>query len=206
MDNNTFYKAFQNKTDAELDKILRDKYSYTKDALSAAGKVLEEPETGKTDSENKPGAVEDPSPGNFHFQQTPSQELNREEESEVDTDAPELYSKRVITLFSALFSTIFGAVLLMKNMKETDNPKGKQQVLIFGILYTIGCLFIINMLDTSTNLAILFNLAGAGILNEFFWNKFIGKELSYHKKSWIKPAIISMLIMIPFIFALIYGE
>jgi len=123
-----------------------------------------------------------------------------------DPNAPELHSKKVIMFFSAIFSPIFGAVLLMYNMKQTDNSKGRIQVLIFGILYTVATIVIINQLDIKTNLAFIFNFAGAGILTEYFWSKFIGKEFKHRKRSWIKPAIISVLITIPLLLAAIYGQ
>lgn len=118
---------------------------------------------------------------------------------------PQLHSKRVITVFSGLFSTIFGAVLLMYNMKQTNNPKGRIHVLLFGIIWTVGSILTINYLELPGNLTIIFNLLGAGILNEYFWNRFIGKELKFRKRSWVKPAIISVVITIPFILAVMYG-
>lgn len=182
MDKNMLYEKFQNKTDSELDKILSDKHKYSKDEVSAARIVLEERTLVKPDLENKTEDLKEPLHSNFYFHQTPSNKVKNELESYNYSDAPVLYSKRVILLFSAIFSTIFGAVLLIANMKQTNNQKGKNQVLIFGILYTIACLLIINMFDTASNLTIIFNLVGAAILNEIFWNKFIGKDFKYNKK------------------------
>lgn len=62
-----------------------------------------------------------------------------------------------------------------------------------------------NLLNIQANLAIVLNLVGATILTEFFWNKKLGKETKYRKRSWLKPAIISVIITIPFILAIIYG-
>jgi len=55
-------------------------------------------------------------------------------------------------------------------------------VLIFGILYTITSILIINGLNIQTNLAIVLNFGGAAILTEFFWNKYLGKEIKYRKR------------------------
>ena len=77
--------------------------------------------------------------------------------------------------------------------------------MIFGVLYTLAIIVTINLLNIGTNLALVFNFVGAGILTEYFWNKFIGKEFQYRKRSWIKPAIISVLIIIPIFLAIVYG-
>jgi hypothetical protein len=77
--------------------------------------------------------------------------------------------------------------------------------LAFGILYTAFSVFIINAIDVNVNLALPLNFGGAGILAEFFWNNQLGKEIRYRKKNWVKPAIISVIISIPFILALIFG-
>ena len=105
-------------------------------------------------------------------------------------------------MFSAIFSAIFCAVLMMHNFKEVGNSKARNQVLVFGILYTIASILIINALNIQ---AIALNFTGAAILTEFFWNKQLGKEIKYRKRSWIKPAIISVIITIPFVLAVING-
>ena len=126
------------------------------------------------------------------------------EENEITEILPELYSKRVITTFSVLFSTIFGAVILMSNLKRKGEKKGRIQVLVFSIIYSIGMIFTINSIST-TQLTIPLNFLGAIILNEYFWNRYLGKHIEFEKKSWVKPAIISVTVTIPFIVALIYA-
>lgn len=125
------------------------------------------------------------------------------EENEITEILPELYSKRVIIAFSLIFSTIFGAVILMSNLKQKGEQRGRLQVLIFSIIYTIGMIFTINSLAT-TQLTIPLNILGALILNEYFWNRYLGKDIPFEKKSWIKPALVSITVTIPFIIALIY--
>ncbi|SDS28943.1 hypothetical protein [Gramella sp. MAR_2010_147] len=125
------------------------------------------------------------------------------EENEITEILPEFYSKRVITAFSLIFSTIFGAVILMSNLKKKGEQKGRVQVLIFSIIYSAGMIFTINSMGTN-RLTIPLNILGAIILNEYFWNRYLGKNIEFEKKSWIKPAIISVTVTIPFILALIY--
>lgn len=135
---------------------------------------------------------------------TKTDQENKEfEENEITAIPPQLYSKRVILAFSILFSTIFGAVILMSNMKKLQNTKARLQVLLFGILHSVGQVFTLNTLE-STNLSLPLNILGGVVLNEYFWNRYIGKEQEYLKKSWLKPAIISGLITIPFLLGLFF--
>jgi len=125
------------------------------------------------------------------------------EENEITEIPPQLYSKRVITAFSLIFSTIFGAAILMSNLKKIGEKKGRIQVLIFSILYTAGIIFTVNSASTS-KFTIPLNILGAIILNEYFWNRYLGKDIEFEKKSWVKPALISVTVTIPFVLALLY--
>lgn len=206
MSENKFLEKFQNKTSSDLEYILENTEKYNPQAVAASIEILEKRKSNL-----------DGSPINDDISDPKEQVLNSESADTLtkntkkkylttDPNAPELHSKNVIIVFSGLFSTIFGAVLLMYNMKQTKNPNGRIQVLIFGILYTMATVFILNQLNTRSNIAFMINLLGGIVLNEYFWNKFIGKEFQYRKRSWIRPAIISVIISIPFVLAVIYGE
>lgn len=124
-------------------------------------------------------------------------------ESKVQEDLPRLYSKRVIYAFSLIFSTLFGAVILMSNLKQVNDNKARWEVLIFGIIFTVGTAISLNTVQVQVNLGIPLNILGAIILNEFFWNRSIGKDTEFEKKSWHKPAMISAMITLPFALALV---
>ena len=206
MRENRFIEKFQHKTDSELEYILENKKSYNEQAIAASIHILKERNGKTTELE----AVENEIKIEKEKKEVAREKIIEEDKKKNnitdDPNAPELHSKKVIMVFSGLFSTIFGAVLLMFNMKQTDNQTGRIQVLIFGILYTIITLVVVNLLNIGGNIALIFNIAGGGILTEYFWNKFIGKEFQHRKRSWIKPAIISVLITIPLILAAIYGQ
>lgn len=205
MKENTFLEKFQHKTDSELEYIVKNKKSYNEKAVAASILILknrngESPELEFIENEIK---IEKERKIITH-----NKSLEEEKKKTTITDDPnahELYSKKVIIGFSGIFSTIFGAVLLMYNMKQTNNKKGRTQVLIFGVLYTIITLLIVNSINTVSNMALPLNIAGGMILNEYFWNTFIGKEMKHRKRNWVKPAIISVLITIPFVLAMIYA-
>lgn len=203
---NKFVEKFQDKTDSELQNIISDKKSYVEEARLASIQILKERNGNSLELETAEKELREEKEKKVAIQKQNEEDQIKKNYLTDDPNAPELHSKRVITLFSAIFSTIFGAVLLMYNMKQTKNEKGRIQVLVFGILYTIASIVVINTLNMQANLAIILNFGGALILTEYFWNKFIGKEFLYRKRSWIKPAIISIIITIPFILAIIYGD
>ena len=108
--------------------------------------------------------------------------------------------QRVIFMFCLLFSTIFGAVILMSNLNSLKENKGKWQVLLFALLYTAGHAYTVFNFST-TYIGLMLNLGGALILTEYFWNRYIGMEREFIRKSWTKPAIVSALITVPLIVA-----
>ena len=202
MSENRFLKKFEYKSDSELERIINDKETFVEQARIAAIEILKE-RNGQTESTKKAETeMKSAQERKVAAQQKAEEEEKKKSFVMDDPEAPELYSKRVITMFSAIFSAIFGAVLMMHNFKEVGNSKARNQVLVFGILYTIASILIINALNIQ---AIALNFTGAAILTEFFWNKKLGKEIKYRKRSWIKPAIISVIITIPFVLAVIYG-
>lgn len=122
-----------------------------------------------------------------------------------DTKAPELYSKRAIIGFSILFSTLFGAVLLMSNLKTLENKKARIGVLYFGIIFSGLIMMIASQFEINANVGLPLNVIGGLLLTEFFWNRDIGKNFLHRKKKIWKPLFISVLFMIPFLLAILYG-
>lgn len=126
------------------------------------------------------------------------------EEIKQNEQLPQLYSKSVIYAFSIIFSTIFGTILLMSNLKQIGNIKARLEVLIFGVIFTIGTILSLRTIEMQANFGLPLNIIGGLILNEFYWNRYIGKETVFKKKSWHKPALISLVICIPFVVAMLY--
>jgi len=205
MSQNRYIQKFKHKTDSELEYILEHRKKYNEQAISASIEILKQRNGQSSKLESIESEIIFEKEKKEIARNKTIEEEKKENNITDDPNAPELHSKKVILLFSGLFSTIFGAVLLMYNMRQTDNQTGRTQVLIFGILYTIVTIVAVNFINIGTNITFIFNIAGGTILTEYFWNKFIGKEFQFRKRSWIKPAIISVLITIPFILAMIYG-
>lgn len=118
---------------------------------------------------------------------------------------PKIYSKNAIWGFSIFFTTIFGGVLLMQNLRDIGNKKEANHVLIFSILFTILVMAVVNSLPSPNSaITLLCNGIGALILNEYFFKRNFPTSNKYeYKKIW-KPLIISIIISIPFVWAAIY--
>ena len=139
-----------------------------------------------------------------HRSENPNSETDHNhdefEDNNITELIPALYSKRVIFMFCLLFSTIFGAVILMSNLNSVKENKGKWQVLLFALLYTAGHAYTVFNFST-TYIGLMLNLGGALILTEYFWNRYIGMDKEFIRKSWTKPALVSALITVPLIVA-----
>lgn len=117
-----------------------------------------------------------------------------------------VYSKVAIKGFSFFFATVFGGVLLFRNLKSIGKHKDAWIVLSFSILYTALSIFVVNIPERpQTSVTYLLNLLGGYFLAEYFFKKHMGEERDYEKKKIWKPLIISILITIPLIWTMIDG-
>ena len=183
------------KSNKELETILKKKNDYTQEAIQAVIWEMENRNLiDKSDVLYKNTFKEnnqiDTDEKNLDNNENPSKELI----------LPVLYSKRAIQGFTIFFTTIFGAVLLMYNLKEMNKLKERNQVLIFGIVFTILSAILLNYLPKMIFTTLLFNLIGYAVLIEFFWKNNIEKELEYAKKEVWKPLTISIIIVLLLLF------
>ena len=192
MRTNNFTQNMLKKSNAELENILEDKKTYTDEAIQAVIWELENRNIIEKGSiTHNPVILE-------KDVLIEEKELDKDyhEASSEATVFPILYSKRAIQGFTIFFSTLFGAVLLMSNLKKMNKPKARVEVLVFGISYTFLTIILLDYLPKTFFLTILFNLVGYAVLVEYFWNKNLGKELQHQKKQISKPLIISFAILV----------
>jgi hypothetical protein len=192
MRTNNFTQNMLKKSNAELEHILEAKDIYTEEAIQAVIWELENRNLIEKDSIKL--AIIPIETGISAQEKQPDTENTNESSFEV-LDLPVLYSKRAIQGFSILFSTLFGAVLLMSNLKKMNKLKARIEVLVFGIGYTLFTVVLLSYFPTTFFLTLIFNFVGYGVLVEYYWNKNLGKELQYQKKQISKPLIISLLIL-----------
>lgn len=166
------------KTSNELLQIIRNKNTESEEKVSAALAELQSRGIETNDNSQMIESI-------------------KNNEPKLDENAPTLYSDRVIYTFSILFSVIFGGILFARNLKEVDNKSGIYPVIIFSVLYTALSIYILTLINVGTVGTFVFGALGAIIINNLFWNKYIGKGILYHKKSYKKPLIIALAIFIP---------
>jgi hypothetical protein len=197
---NNFTQNMLKKSNAELENILEDKKMYTDEAIQAVIWELENRNIIEKGSITHNLAILEK---DVLIEEKELDKANHEASSEA-TVFPILYSKRAIQGFTIFFSTLFGAVLLMSNLKKMNKPKARVEVLVFGISYTFLTIILLDYLPKTFFLTILFNLVGYAVLVEYFWNKNLGKELQHQKKQISKPLIISFAILVLLVFLQFY--
>jgi len=115
-----------------------------------------------------------------------------------------IYSKKAVWGFSIFFTTIFGGVLLMQNLRDLNKKKEGYQVLVFSILYSALGIYLASLTETAnTSMNFAVNVVGGIILTGFFFKRYVPDESNLPKKKIWKALIISLLIILPFVVALI---
>jgi hypothetical protein len=107
-----------------------------------------------------------------------------------DPDAPSMFSKRAIFAFSVLCSVLFGSILLAINISKTQN----RDKAFWVVLYGVGFIFLQAILSGGYNpiFTLLTSIAGAYIMDNFFWNKYLGNATLYRARPiWI-PLLIGL--------------
>ena len=200
MRENSFTKKMSKKSNTELENIFANKSDYTNEALQA---VIWELENRNLIEKADIPSLEFPISHNNEESSIPKENIKNNENPLKKSETPTLYSKTTIQGFTIFFSTFFGVILLMSNLKEMNKPKARMEVLVFGITYAIFSSFLLNYLPPIFFISIIFNLIGYVILVEYFWNKNLGKDLKYEKKQIWKPLIVSILFSLIMLFILI---
>ena len=197
MRTNTFTLKMSKKSNAELEGIIQDKSSYTEEALQA---VIWELENRNLIEKDEIILAETAAVEGVQI----SEKINKNNESVFEGfENPILYSKKAVQGFTIFFGPLFGAVLLMFNLKAVNKPKARMQVLVFGIGYTLFSFVGLNYLPKMFLITLIFNVIGYVVLVEYFWNQNLGKELQYTTKEITKALIISLLFTLIMLFILI---
>ena len=123
-----------------------------------------------------------------------------------DVMKPPIYSKRAIRVFSIFFSSIFGGVLLMQNLRSIGKKREGNIVFLIAFAMTIVTAVIIVVFDIKNNFfGIACNIGWAIILTEYFEKKYFPDEAEYEKKKIWKPLIIGIAICVAFILLAVLG-
>jgi hypothetical protein len=192
--------------DKSLNEYIEQRYKYIPEIVLAAiaelqkrGRVFSEEEIAliHKDIEIKEESVQKT---NAQYSSTP------EIPASVNPSAPELYSRQVVRVFAALFSAFFGSILMAMNLARTPGKKGIVEVLAFGFCYTCGLIWLGSRMANVGSLGLFLNIAGGYLLEFLFWDKYIGKETAYRKRSFWVPLCIALTICSLLIYLTISAE
>lgn len=127
-----------------------------------------------------------------------------------DEQAPLLYSKRTIYAFSALFSVLAGAILMVMNTRKLEKHDAIVPILTFAISYLALVISLVEYLESYFNKPIdnstFFSIVGGLLLTHFLWGKYIGNDTQYRKRKILIPALICSGLALAIISIIIYAS
>ena len=193
-------------SDNELEKYIRPESRFVPEAIQYAFDILKE--RGRIFSENESEQIQNliASKKVDDIKPEPIKNNGWDKNITENESAIELYTNKLIWIFSVFFGVIFGTALQVYNYYKTKNYKALIATLIFGILYTAIQIFI---MDEYGNIefgrtSLRFFLSGIGALGLYIIRENIFKTtLEYRAKSFVLPLIICILIHIPILYVII---
>jgi lysylphosphatidylglycerol synthetase-like protein (DUF2156 family) len=116
-----------------------------------------------------------------------------------EADQPVLYTPGIIVLFSVLFNTIAGAILLAINMHRVKRTKAIWGLAAFVLVYLIVESMIVNAMMRSGPLNPLLlsilNLPAILAYVLWFWPRYVG-TYQFQPRGWLMPMLICLVIMV----------
>jgi hypothetical protein len=122
----------------------------------------------------------------------------------IDPRLPRIYSSNTILFFSIIFAPIFSAVMMTLDLFRVEAKRAGIAVLLLSILYEAGVVWLINLSEKPmTHLTYLLNILGGMILAKVIHPRYFPDEKVFPKRKILGALIVSILITIPFIWAMI---
>lgn len=205
-------KVLEKLSDSELEKYLKPESRFVPEAIQFAYEILKE--RGKQFSEIETNRIENLINSKIESEKTnePIYKNGWDKNLTENDNAIELYTNKLIWIFSIAFGVIFGTVLQAINYRKVKNNNGLIFTILFGILYTIFQIYISSYVEENfpnfqaRGRSLTFILSGIGATGLFvIREKIFEIKNEYKAKSFVAPLIISILIYIPIIYAMIKG-
>jgi hypothetical protein len=119
------------------------------------------------------------------------------------SNLPRLYTRNVILVFSILFSTFFGSILMAINLKRLKKDKEAFFVILFGLAFTYFSSYLLSLSNLNIFIfPILINVAGAYLIDILFWKKHIGLNTPYERQPIRGLMLVVLLLFMIFIYAM----
>ena len=205
-------KVLEKLSDSELEKYLKPESRFVLEAIQFAYEILKE--RGKQFSEIETNRIENLINSKIESEKTnePIYKNGWDKNLTENDNAIELYTNKLIWIFSIASGVIFGTVLQAINYRKVKNNNGLIFTILFGILYTIFQIYISSYVEENfpnfqaRGRSLTFILSGIGATGLFvIREKIFEIKNEYKAKSFVAPLIISILIYIPIIYAMIKG-
>jgi hypothetical protein len=197
---NSFTKVMAAKTDIELLEYVEKKSRFQERAVLAASWELEK--RGRTTEDVKKLIVELEKKESF----AESESIVKPKPSNVteDPNAPLLYSPKFILVYGALFSVLFGGILMAVNFARLGKQKLAWMVALSALLYSVLQGTLLNSIDQDM-LTVPLTILGVYLLEQLIWKPNVSPDLKYRKrKIWI-PLLIAIGIWGPIFYLIITG-
>ena len=206
---NEFENEVKQKTDSQIKEIVVNFQNYRGLLAEAARKELRSRGIELTEDEKKiiEATKNRRKQTAIELQEESTKRQNNDYQRNVvdNEDAPELYSVRVLTAFSALFSVLFGGIMMAMNLKRIKADKGIIPVLLFSFAYTAFVIAFVNWFKLR-GIGTSLNIVGSVFLTKLYWKKYIGEELKYRSRAFWIPAIIGVALVGLILLAVISGQ
>ncbi|RZK24266.1 MAG: hypothetical protein EOO56_02045 [Hymenobacter sp.] len=122
-----------------------------------------------------------------------------EEPAVPEAEQPVLYTPGVIVLFSVLFNTIAGAVLLAMNLHQLKRTKAIWGLAAFVALYLVGEWLLLNAMvqkgAVNPMLLSILNLPAILAYILWFWPRYVG-TYRFQSRSWLVPLLVCLIVML----------
>jgi len=123
-----------------------------------------------------------------------------------DPDAPLLYSRRVLYVFTVLFGALFGSIMLAINSRNLKNNIGIVWVLLFGVIFTVLQIIGANYINRGSSYLIFCGLISGICIDRFFWNLIVGNSTFYKAKPFTVPLIIGLILVGLIVLSVFYSN
>jgi len=205
---NLYSESVRTLSDDELKQYIEDPDTYQEGAVIAA--IWELEKRGFTNAKSEK-LLDKLSEGfEKENQKTPTEPIKKEavenpEKIEIDKEVPEkdlprLFTRNIIMIYSILFSTFVGSILMAINLNRLKKERDALYVLLFGVGFSYLVNYLMSKLNMSmTVLPVLINVIGALLIDNLFWKKHIGLEMKFQKQPIKGLLIITASIILIFI-------
>lgn len=188
-------KVLENLSDPELEKYIKKDSRFVPEAVELAYEILKK--RGREFTSIEQEQIENLIQSKKNVENKSDIKANAwDKRLTSDPNAIHLFTNRVIGTFSIVFGVFIGSCLLVYNYFKIKNYTAAVCTFVFGILYTILQIVIVDRFVTGRSGSIVYLLSGIGGLGLYCIREYIFKsDILYRPKSFIVPLILSVIVM-----------